>query len=82
MAVHHRLLYGSENGMWAQVAGHMVQPWSSIQSQALAEHSEPLTVSASAALRLYELAAQACWSLFDPRERRVVAHALTLTANH
>jgi len=75
MAVHRRILYGSENVLWDLVSKGMGEPWASAQSRALAEHRETLEASCRAALELYALAAGECWPLLDRRQREVVGHA-------
>ena len=72
MAVHHRILYGSENVLWDLVASDMGEPWSSTQSAALSEHRESHDVVCRAALQLYSLAATECRPLLDARQRKVV----------
>ena len=76
MAVHHRILYGSENVLWDLVAERMVSGWAAAQSAAFGAGGEDIDASSRAALRLYALATTAAAPLFDPRQRGVVAAAV------
>lgn len=74
MAVHHRLLYDSENRLWRLVAEAAGEPWASAQAEAL-RGGEP-HVADEAALRLYALAAEAVRDLLSRDQRAVVELAL------
>ncbi|MEZ4502536.1 MAG: nucleotidyltransferase domain-containing protein [Dehalococcoidia bacterium] len=76
MSVHHRLLYDSENGLWAAVAGTIGEPWASTQACALGTTNEDFEAQTRAALRLYVLAAGAVRRLLDDRQRAVVDPAI------
>lgn len=76
MAVHHRILYGSENVLWDLVAARMGSGWAAAQSAAFGAGGEDIDASSRAALRLYALATAAAAALFDARQRRVVAAAV------
>lgn len=78
MAVHHRLLFGTDNVLWDAVAAAMGEPWASTQARALSESGEPLRASCAAALELYRLAAASAGSLFDREQRAVVKAACQL----
>jgi hypothetical protein len=80
VAVHRRILYGSENRLWDLVAGAMGEPWASTQRAALSLDGESHKVSARAALRLYALAAEEVRALLSYRQRQVVDHALTVAS--
>lgn len=74
MAVHHRLLYDSENRLWRLVAEVAGEPWATAQAEAL-RGGEP-HVADEAALRLYALAAEAVRDLLSGDQRAVVELAL------
>jgi len=78
LAVHRRVLYGSENRLWDLVADAMGEEWRRTQSAAFGLHGEPFEETCLAALRLYGLAADETHSLLDERQRRVVRHAREL----
>lgn len=56
LAVHHRLLYGSENILWEQVGERMSEEWRRAQAAAFNTAGESLETSCAAALRLFRLA--------------------------
>lgn len=78
MALHRRILYGSENRLWDIVADAMGEPWASTQRAALGAGGEPFDESCRAALRLFTLAADAVMPLLNDHQRAVVAHATAL----
>ena len=78
IAVHRRVLFGSESRLWRLVADAMGEEWGRAQSAALGENDEGLEEGCVAALRLYALAAREVQSLLDDRQRRVVHHARLL----
>ncbi len=69
LAVHHRILYDSENRLWDLVAQAEGERWAQVQDSAL-------TGSAQAALELYSLTAQRAWRVLSPAQRAVVRRAL------
>ena len=75
LAVHRRVLYGSENRLWDLVADTMGEEWGLAQSAAFGLDGEPFGETCRAALELYGLAAVETRSLLDERQRRVVRHA-------
>lgn len=75
MAVHHRLLLGTEGGLWDAVAAVSGEPWRAAQAAALAEQGEDRRTSTAAALRLYLQACESVSSLFDEVQRAVVEGA-------
>jgi hypothetical protein len=75
MGVRRRILFGSDNLLWALVADAMGEPWTSAQARALGTGGESLDVSCRAALELYALTAREAWPLLDRRQRTVVRHA-------
>ena len=78
LAVHRRILYGTENALWSLVSDAMGEEWRRTQSTALGIGDEPLDETCRAALGLYGLAAEEVKGLFDGRQERVVRHALGL----
>ena len=80
MSVHLRLLYETENQLWDLVNGQLGEPWTAIQRQALGLGDEPFVETCRAALVLYALACEATKSVFDERQRAVVAHAAELAS--
>jgi hypothetical protein len=78
LAVHRRILYGSENRLWDFVAEAMGEPWASTQRAAFALDGESPDNSARAALRLFTIAADDVGELLSKRQRGVVEHARSL----
>lgn len=78
LAVHHRILYGSENALWDLVGSAMGEEWRRTQSSALGLDDEPFEETCRAALKLYGLAANEVNHLFDDRQERVVSKACEL----
>jgi predicted nucleotidyltransferase len=79
LAVHHRILYGSENRLWELVSDAMGEEWSEAQSTSLGQGDKTFTETCAAALRMYGLAAAETAHLLDERQRRVVRHACALS---
>ena len=78
VAVHRRILYGSENRLWDLVGDAMGEGWGRTQSAALGLGNESFEETCRAALGLYGLAANEVHHLFDGRQGRVVRHAREL----
>jgi hypothetical protein len=76
LAVHHRILYGSENRLWDLVSDAMGEEWRKTQHPAFGLGGETFDETCAAALRLYGLAGGTVEHLFDERQERVVRHAL------
>jgi predicted nucleotidyltransferase len=76
LAVHRRILYGSENRLWDVVAVEMGASWRDAQAAALGLGGESLAVGCEAALRLFTLAAEELRHLLDDRQHAVVLRAL------
>lgn len=75
MAVHHRLLYDSENHLWRHVAEAGGERWWTAQTEAFGlGHPD---AADEAALTLYGLAADAVRHLLSPDQRAVVEFALS-----
>lgn len=77
MAVHRRILYGSENRLWELVAKCEGPDWAAAQDEALGldgvlSHAD----QCRAALRLYAMAAQRVQGILDRRQDEVVAGAV------
>ena len=72
LAVHRRILYGSENRLWDLVPEAMGEEWRVAQSAALGLNGEPFEETCRAALRLYDLAVAEAHALLDERQRGVV----------
>ena len=75
LAVHRRILYGSENRLWEIISETMGEEWRRAQDAALGLGDEPFGETCEAALRLYALAAKDVEHLFDGRQANVVDHA-------
>jgi predicted nucleotidyltransferase len=76
LALHLRILYGSENELWNRVAEALGPVWRDAQSAALGLGGESLDASCHAALRLFALATDEVGALLDERQRAVVEHVL------
>ena len=76
VAVHRRLLFGTENVLWAQVAEALGPRWRAAQSSAFAQHGESVASSCAAALGLFALAAAEVDALLNERQRAVIRLAL------
>lgn len=75
LAVHHRVLYDTENQLWDLVSAKMGAEWKQSQMVALGEGSQNFEETCKAALRLYALTAREVKQLLDERQYPVVAHA-------
>ncbi len=75
LAVHCRILYDTENRLWALVSERMGKKWSQIQTAALGEGGQSFEYTCEAALQLFALTAQEVSHLLDRRQYQVVAHA-------
>ena len=74
MAVHHRLLYDTENRLWHLVAEAMGEEWASAQAAALGV--APGDDRDHAALRLFALAVEAARPLLTPSQAEVADLAM------
>jgi hypothetical protein len=81
LAVHHRILYDSENRVWDLVGDAMGEDWREAQAEALGLGDEPFEQDCAAALKMYGLAAAEAFRLLDDRQRRVVGHACALAGH-
>jgi hypothetical protein len=75
LAVHHRILYETENKLWDLVSKRMGARWAQWQSAALGEGDQSFDETCNAALQLYVATAQEVSHLLDQRQKEVVAHA-------
>jgi hypothetical protein len=78
LAVHRRILYGSENRLWDRVSDAMGEEWRRTQSAALGLHGEMFGETCESALKLYGLAAVDTASLMDSRQSEVIGYALAM----
>ena len=78
MAVHHRILFGTDNELWRLAGERMGSRWRRAQSAALSLSGESLAQSCRAALALYALAAAEVRPLLSREQRAVVAAACAL----
>lgn len=76
LAVHRRILYGSENRLWDLVSEAMGEEWRRAQSAALGLDAGSHRETCTAALRLYALAVAQTAQLMDERQRDVTGYAL------
>lgn len=81
LAVHHRILYDSENHLWDLVSAKMGPKWTKVQSAALGEGDENFVDTCNAALQLFALATHDIRHMLDERQYRVVAHACKLAGH-
>ena len=82
LAVHHHLLYGSENLLWDQVGEQMSAEWRRTQAAAFSIAGESFDASCAAALRLFRLASDCVASLLDERQAAVIRHALAAAVSY
>ena len=75
IAVHHRILYDTENQLWDLVSSRMGTKWAELQSVAAGEGSQSFEDTCRAALLLFALAAREVTHLLNQRQYQVVAHA-------
>jgi predicted nucleotidyltransferase len=75
LAVHHRILYDTENQLWDLVSTRMGAEWTRLQGIALGESSRKFEETCRAALQLFFLVAQQVKPLLDERQYNVVANA-------
>jgi predicted nucleotidyltransferase len=78
LAVHHRILYASENDLWDRVAERMGRSYADSQNKALGVEGDSFAAGCSAALQLFVTAADVVESLLDDRQRAIVTHARKL----
>jgi hypothetical protein len=82
LAVHHRILYDTENRLWDLVSAKLGTKWAQAQSAALGEGGQSFEDTCKAALQLFTLAAQEVKPILDQRQSQVVAHACEIADQH
>jgi hypothetical protein len=75
LAVHHRILYDSENQLWDLVSEEMGTRWTLLQKVALGIGGRSFEETCRAALQLFVLACREVGNLLNKRQYQVVAHA-------
>jgi predicted nucleotidyltransferase len=78
MAVHRRILWGTENELWERVGRRIGGPWWAAQRKGLGVPRGDVTASCEAALELYRLTSRAVRRTLRPEQARVVAAACSL----
>jgi hypothetical protein len=81
LAVHHRILYDTENQLWDLVSTRMGAEWAQLQSVALGEGNQSFKDTCNAALQLYAIVAQEVRPMLNRRQYQVVAHACELAGH-
>jgi len=81
MAVHHRILYETENRLWDLVARAMGDHWARVQGAAFGAGDEGFAETCDAALELYALAASEVKHLLASSQRDIVAHACAMAGH-
>lgn len=76
LALHRRILYGSENRLWDIVAQEMGLAWRDAQAAAFGIGGAGLDDGCKAALRLFAISAHDMMPLLDDRQRAVVEQGL------
>lgn len=72
LAVHHRLLYGTENRLWDELAEREGPKWTADLDAALGVRAVPADAAARAAVRLYARSAARVRRQLSPGQRAVV----------
>jgi hypothetical protein len=80
VAVHRRMLWGSENALWERVARRVGGRWAAAQRRALALGGESIASSGAAALDLYLRTAAMVDRTFDPTQRATVDQVRSIVA--
>jgi hypothetical protein len=80
MAVHRRILWGSENELWERIGRRVGGPWQAAQRGALGIGGDEVGRSGRAALDLYGLTATAVRRTLSPEQAKVVAHVRDVIA--
>lgn len=81
LAVHHRILYDTENQLWNLVSARMGKEWAQLQSIALGEGNQNFEDTCGAALQLYTIVAREVRHLLNRRQYQVVAHACEIAGH-
>ncbi|HML02283.1 MAG TPA: nucleotidyltransferase domain-containing protein [Candidatus Bathyarchaeia archaeon] len=75
LAVHHQMLYDTENQLWDIVSKKMGKNWEHLQMAALGTGDQSFKNTCKAALRLFAATAKEVKQLMDKRQYDVVANA-------
>ena len=75
LAVHHRILYDSENRLWELVSAKMGTGWTKVQNAALGMGDQNFEETCRAALHLFALASREIEGTLNKTQHDVVAHA-------
>lgn len=75
LAVHHRILYDTENRLWDLVSAKMGKQWTNLQNTALGINNPTFQDSCQAALQLFTLTAKQVKHLLSQKQYEVVAYA-------
>jgi hypothetical protein len=78
VAIHHRLLWGTENVLWDLAAARMGRKWAHAQAGALGTRRVSHEEGCRAAMSLYAMTAEMVTPLLDRHQRAVVDHARSL----
>ncbi len=81
LAVHHRILYDTENQLWDLVSTKMGMTWAQLQSVSLGEDNQSFEDTCKAALQLYSIVAREVEHLLNRRQYQVVAHACEIAGH-
>lgn len=81
LAVHHRILYDTENQLWDLVSTRMGTRWAELQGAALGEGDQGFEETCNATLQLYAAVAREVRHLLNRRQEEVVAHACEIAEN-
>lgn len=81
LAVHHRILYETENQLWDLVSTNMGKRWTTLQSVAFGEGNQSFEDTCGAALQLYTMVALEVRQLLNQRQYQVVAHACEIAGH-
>lgn len=81
LAVHHRILYDTENQLWDLVSAGTGAKWAQLQSVALGEGNQSFEDTCGAVLQLYAMVAREVRHLLIRRQYQVVAHACEIAGH-
>lgn len=76
MAVHKRILYGTEHGLWDRMAEHLGAEWKAAQADALGVTAVSIEQGSKAAIALFQLAVGEVRSLLTEEQARVIDAAI------
>jgi len=81
LAVHHRILYSTENELWNLVSARMGSEWAQLQSISLGEDHQNFEDTCRGALQLYTIVAREVKHLLNRQQYQVVAHACKMAGH-